>query len=352
VSSKRLRYSHLALGCSIVLLVAVVGLFGEWGASGVTLGARSLQLSDSRPSAQADYIVAFTGQTAGSVGSVRVQFCVNDPLIGTPCTAPAGFDVSAAVLSSQSGMGGFSIDAGNTTTNVLVLTRPPAPSVPGNSTYTLTGVTNPSAEASYYVRLETFASIDATGANTDHGGMAFAIGSPVTVSTVVPPYMLFCAASNMPDLSCGTASGNSIDFGDFSTTSTRTGQTRLLIATNAEFGYNISVIGTTLTSGNNVIPAVTGGDFSRIGTSQFGLNLAANTTPPTGAGPQGPGAGTPAPGYGAANVYRFNSGEAIATGTGVEDLHRFTVSYVVNISQSQPPGVYVSTLTYVSLANF
>jgi hypothetical protein len=315
------------------------------------LGARSLQISDSRKSATAEYALSLSGQSAGTVGSIRAQFCSNDSLIGLPCTAPSGFDISAATLTAQSGMGGFSISPA-TTANVMILTRAPGPSVPGTSSFTFSGVTNPDAEGSYYVKLETYATDDASGTHTDYGGLAFAIVNPISISTRVPPYLLFCVATSIPAYSCDDASGDFIDFGELSSKATSTGQTQLLAASNADNGYSIRVVGTSLTSGNNVIPPLTATDFSRIGTSQFGLNLTSNATPPVGSGVQGPGAATVTADYSTPDEYRFVSGETIASVPVADSYRLFTASYIVNISPSQPSGVYTSTITYVGLANF
>lgn len=352
MASKRLRTYHLALGLIAVLLFTVAGPLRVWFAEGARLGNRSLQLSDNNISANTNYTLSFAGQSGGTVGSVRAQFCANDPLIGTPCTAPSGFNISSATLTSQSGMTGFTIDTAATTANVLVLSRAPAPAPAGNSVYVFSGVTNPSAAGSYYVRLETFSSIDASGSDVDYGGLAFAVSGGINVSTYVPPYLLFCAGVVIQPYDCSTASGNYIDFGELSSTQTSTGHTQLLVATNANNGYTVWVTGNTLTSGNNTIAAMAASDVSRTGVSQFGLNLRANSTPPTGTDVQGTGSGAVAAGYNVPNFYRFNSGEAIASSPGPDDYRLYTASYIVNISKGQPAGVYVSTITYIGLANF
>ncbi len=86
--------------------------------------------------------------------------------------------------------------------------------------------------------------------------------------------------------------------------------------------------------------------------SQFGINLRANATPTVGSEPSGPGLGTPTADYNIPDRYKFNSGEVIAGYTAPEDTRRYTVSYLVNVSNAQPVGIYVTTITYVSLANF
>jgi len=351
VTIKRPRQHHIVLGITAVLLFIAAGPLQFWGASGAELGNRSLQLSDARASATATYRLSFDIQTAASLGSIRVQFCANDPLIGQPCTPPSGFDLSGATLAAQTGTTGFSI-SGTSTPNVLILTRSAAVAVPGPASYRLDGVINPAAGGSYYARLESFASTDASGPNIDYGGLAFAITTVISVNATVPPYMLLCTGVTIQPFDCATAQGDYVNFGEFRPTQTSTGQTQMLIATNAGNGYTVRPIGTTLTSGNNVIPALSANDISRPGTSQFGFNLRANSTPGFGSNPQGPGSGTFTPNYGQIDFYRFNSGEIIASSTTSDDYRLYTVSYMVNVGQNQPPGVYVTTLTFVALASF
>jgi hypothetical protein len=125
----------------------------------------------------------------------------------------------------------------------------------------------------------------------------------------------------------------------------------MVIASNAGGGYSMWVAGTSMTSGANVITAMTGGTAQK-GTSQFGLNLIANTNPAVGQNPVGPGAGGVAAGYSQPDHFRFNSGDTLASVTLPDDLRKYTVSYIVNIPSNQPGGVYSTTLTYVCLANF
>lgn len=320
-------------------------------AYGAELLNRTLTLSDSSASAtNVTYKINVDLATAGTLGSIEFQFCSNDSFVGDPCTAPAGMDALSAHLASQSGATGFSI-AGNSTSNDIIIGRTPAAAVAGTVAYEFSNITNPAAAGSYYVRIITYASSDGSGAATDSGGLAFALNTAVTVSAQVPPYVLFCVATAITNFDCSTASGDYIDLGTFGADHTNDANTELVAASNAQNGYSIYVSGTTLTSGNNVLPAMTGGT-SQIGTSQFGLNLAANTTPQVGQTAQGPGLGAPTANYSQTNHYRFTSNDVIATAATADDYRKYTVSYVVNVSHAQAPGVYANTLTYICLANF
>jgi hypothetical protein len=125
-----------------------------------------------------------------------------------------------------------------------------------------------------------------------------------------------------------------------------------VVATNAANGYTTYVQGTTLTSGNNVIPALSTQDIARPGVGQFGINLRANANPAVGQNVSGPGTSLPTPDYATQDRFKYVSGASVATAAVADDYRKFTVSYIVNIPREQEIGVYVSTLTFVSLANF
>jgi hypothetical protein len=312
---------------------------------------RSVQIGSGVPGATTTYQLDFTIATAGTLGSIQAEFCSNDPLIGTACTPPNGFDISGATLSSQSGVAGFVIDPA-TTSNTLLLSRSPNGTAPVPVSFVLDDVVNPSDVGSFYVRLTTYASNDASGPIVDKGGIALAVAANINVSSYVPPYLLFCSGLVIVSYDCNTASGNYVNFGELSSTTTKADKSEMVVATNAAFGYGIFLGGSTMNSGTSTIPALTASDVSRPGTSQFGINLAANTSPPVGNSASGPGNGDVDPEYAIVDRFRFNPGEQLASGPGVSDYRKFTVSYIANIAKSQPAGIYVSTLTYICMANF
>lgn len=334
----------------LVVPLIVVGLL-YFSLANAALPQRSIQIGDNQSSAVTSYLVSTDLSTAVTMGSIKVEFCSNSPLPTEPCLVPAGFDVSAATLSNQTGETGFTIDP-STTANILVLTRAPALTTATTLSFELTGVTNPSTPGAYFARLETYPTSDASGAYDNFGGLALEIASTLQVSATVPPYLLFCGGVTITGFDCDTVSGDYINFGNFLPTTTKTAQTEMVTATNAGSGYNITVNGPTLTSGNNVIAAMAAQDVSRPGVNQFGLNLVANTTPAVGVNPQGTGLATIMPEYSVPDRYKFVSGDTIATRNDSDEYKKFTVSYIVNISSNQPVGVYVTTLSYICLANF
>jgi len=350
-SRKTLKLSYIAkvaapLFVGVGLLALLLPAFGS-----PDLALRSLQLSNSQASQVGQYEVAFTIQDASAVGSLKLEFCSNSPLEGFSCTAPNGFDVSNASLVQSNGFIDMSIT--NRTANSLVLSRPPTPVTPPLTViFTLTGVTNPSDNGSYYLKLSTYGSVDASGSRISFGAMAFAINTIINISAEVPPYLLFCAGVTISGLDCSNVTGNYINFGNLSVNQSSSAASQFLAATNAANGYNVSVSGTSLTSGNNVISALSAQDISRPGVSQFGMNLRANSDPSIGADPTGPGSGQPSTDYNTPDKYTFRSGDIVAGSGAVEDYRKYTASYIVNISRNQASGVYASTLTYTSTANF
>jgi hypothetical protein len=145
-------------------------------------------------------------------------------------------------------------------------------------------------------------------------------------------------------------------------------------STNAERGYSITVNGATLTSGSNTIPGMSAQAAGAKGTSEFGMNLRANTTttstPAFGAEltPASNGTalkGQANTGYQTADQFKFVSGDSVANsassggalGTvgaspGPTNSQVYTASYIVNASGIQPPGTYTTTLTYICTALF
>lgn len=347
--NKLLTRQRIFLLPLIALLTAGVWPTSRLAAADVV--QRSIRVSSGQ-AAQSGvaYRVAFSTITTSPIGSVRVQFCANSPLIDDPCTAPAGFDISNATMASQNGMTGFVISS-NTTAHEMVIGRPPAVEGPIASVYLFAGVTNPLNGGSMYARIYTYPTSDGTGPYTDGGGLALYFQGGVGVSAEVPPYLRFCLGESITNFDCNTATEPFSDIGTLSPLVTGLAQSQLVVATNADGGYSMWVQGGTMTSGNNTIPAMTG-TASQRGVSQFGINLRANTSPVIGQDPAGPGGATVAAGYNQQNQFRFQSGDFLTTATAPDDNRKFTVSYVVNVADDQPGGIYATTLTYIVLANF
>lgn len=332
------------------LLIAALLLYIYHQALASPLANRSVVIGSSTPSANTTHDFRFTIQSISPLGSIEFEYCDNSPFIGTPCNAPVGLNLSAAVLSSQTGETGFTIDP-SSSVNRLVLTRVPVPPSAIPVTYTFSNVINQSAtNAPVYVRISTFASSDTSGPRTDEGAVLYSTASQVLIAGYVPPFLTFCTGVTVA-VNCTSANGSFLNFGELSTTQTRFLSSEFSGATNDPGGFSTSLSGITMTSGSNVIPALTLAQPSQPGTSQFGMNLRANTLPAVGQEPQGLGTSNPLPPVDTPNLFAFNN-QVITNSTIPTDFRKFTASYIVNISSSQRPGVYNTTLTYIAVAAF
>ena len=315
------------------------------------VSSRSVALSNSSSGATSNYLVSFIlNNHTTPLSTIVIQFCSNSPLTNEPCDLPIGMNTTASVLNKEIGNSGFVLD--NTTNGTLLLSR--GASIPNGQLnyYQFINITNPTYNGEYFARVMTFATADTSAPDIEYGGFAIAITPSLTINTAVPPYISFCLAVTIPNLSCSDMDGDSLDLGDLQTYSSNSGSYQFLVASNSPTGYSVSVYGTTLTSGNYTIPALSTPSPPQYGVSQFGINLVANTQPDVGENPVGDGSSQPTANYGIANEFTFNNGDVVAADSHNSAYTRYTNSAMVSISKAQPAGVYSTTLTYIAVANF
>jgi hypothetical protein len=342
---------------SRLLLVVVVFVFICLGlsrpASATTITDRSITLGIYTPSAVTSQDFKFTLPTTNNVGSMVFQYCSDTPsFYSATCAAPVGLDVSAAVITSQTGNSGFAIDNADTVANRLVLTRPAAAGNLLPNEYLFNNTTSPStAGQTVYVKISTYVSTDGSGPTIDTGAVAFAVQNIFNVDAFVPPFLQMCVGVTVaPD--CSSIVGDSVDLGILSSTAANKGQSQYAVATNDISGYVVFALGTTMTSGNNLIASLGAPAASFPGTGQFGINLRANLIPAVGQDPVGLGTGTPSANYNIPNRFVYNDGDSISSSPLPSNYNRMTVSYLVNIPKSQAPGIYSTTITYVATVQF
>lgn len=300
-----------------------------------------------------------------NVGSIQFLYCT---LAADACSTPAGLDTTSATLDAQTGTTGFTMD--NTTNGEPFITRTAASVTPGTVSYTLNNITNPSTNnESFFVRITSFASIDATGTPTDQGTVAASTSEQIYLSGIMPESLVFCTGATIditplitgvPD--CSTATAGTIAFNQaFSPTDTATSSSQMFASTNAGSGFAITVNGPTLTSGSNTIAGMGATGPVIHGVGQFGLNLKLNTTAtsatPVGAEISQPSNGTnfqaaPATDYGTVDEFKFVPGDVVAESPAGTDSQIITVSYIANVPGSLPAGTYVTTLTYICTPTF
>jgi len=337
---------------ALIILVSGAGLIFSRPAAAVTILNRSVTLSTYTPSATASHDFKFTFPTTADVGSISFEYCSNSPSFYSACTAPGGLDLSSAGLASQSGNAGFAVNSAASTANRIVISRTAIAGIVAPSEYVFNSVTNPSAAGqTVYVKISTHTAQDASDSNIDTGAVAFAVQNVFNVNAFVPPFLQMCVGVTVaPD--CSSVAGDSVDLGILSSTIANKGQSQYAVATNDITGYVVFALGTTMTSGNNIIPSLSSPAASFPGTGQFGINLRANLIPIVGQDPVGLGTGIPTADYNIPNRFTFNDGDSISASSLPSNYNRMTVSYLVNVPKSQPPGIYSTTLTYVATVQF
>lgn len=312
---------------------------------------RSVTITNPKAGEVTDHLFSFEFQNNITIGSVAFEYCNNAALLNSPCTPPPGLDIEQADLDFQSGITGF-VEHPNTTANRYVISRAPSNDGPGIAQYLLGGFQNHSvSNDTVYVRIYAYASDDGTGAHTDAGAVAYATTESLTVGGYVPPFLIFCVGVTV-ELDCTSSEGNLIDLGELQPNLTSVATSQYAGATNDGSGYTVAIYGTTLTSGNNVIPALTTPQGSLTGVSQFGINLRDNSSPDVGTNVLGPGSSNPTAGYNLVDNFKYTPGEIISQSPTSTNFDRMTVSYMVNVSEDQAPGIYNSTFTYIAVATF
>ncbi|QQS19960.1 hypothetical protein IPL85_00655 [Candidatus Saccharibacteria bacterium] len=234
INYNALRRPAAALSALALVVGAAMPVLLTSVASAAQMTYRSIQLSDSGPSGNANipsgvgsgtsvaYKIKFT--TAAAVQSFVVDFCSASPLINDNCTAPTALDVSTASLTAN---GTWSL--GTLTAGHLEFTNTSSQSA-GAFTFEVTGITNPSTLGSFYGRITTYAnatygtyaSAASTGNYVDYGGVAMSTVNTITVTARVMEQLSLCtsggvAVTNANNLtaagSCGSATAPAITLG-------------------------------------------------------------------------------------------------------------------------------------------
>jgi hypothetical protein len=371
------------LGTTVIMLglLLQIGQSNQAFAAQITNRSLTLQAGTdggSKPGGVVNHFFAFTIPSTGNVGSIQFQYCT---LAAGACTTPTGLVTSSATYGSESGATGFSLV--NTTNGAPYITRSASSISSGTPvSYQLLGVTNPtntncyggtapqSNNCTFYVRITTYATTNATGGVSDAGVVAASTATQISLTGQMPESLVFCTGGTVgttvgvPD--CGTATSGAVAFNQlFSPTDTATATSQMAASTNAGSGYAITVNGTTLSSGLNTITAMGTSTTGVRGIGQFGLNLKANTvatsTPAVGTEVAPAANGTNYKGqavlnYNSVDNFKFVTGDTVANssngGAGGTDAQIFTVAYIVNVSGSQPAGTYTTTLTYICTPTF
>lgn len=178
----------------------------------------------------------------------------------------------------------------------------------------------------------------------------------------------YCARASIGDVSGGTASdgvstasfgsvtpdepslevivdqGES-NLGELTTETTKFKAVTVRIRNYLSNGYILQINGDPPKYGNHFLSTPSTPTAASPGTEQFALNLAANTSPNVGsAAVQVPSSetsfGTVEPAYATPNMFKYTPGETVARSIRESGRTDFTISMIVNVSNSTPAGRY------------
>lgn len=323
------------------------------------------------PSGFVDHLFSFTVPSSTNVGSVKFEYCT---IASGTCTAPTGLDVTGATLGTNTGdITGLAM--GTKTANSAIVTRVAAAVTTNTGTVVrLNSVVNPSVLGSFFVRITTYSSTDATTGATDAGTVTASTAQAIELSGTMPESLIFCTGGTVT-ANCSSSTAGTVSFNQlFSPTSSSYATSQMAASTNAGDGYAITVNGATLYSGTNFIPAMAAAAAPSVGVSQFGMNLKENLVTLDGdngdidfgaeitAASDGVGLkGQAVTGYNTSDVFKYVSGDTVANSgydgasnntLGPTNSQVYTASYMVNVAGNQYAGTYTTTLTYICTPTF
>lgn len=356
-------------GCLLVVAAfafAIVSALQPAPASAYGLiSSRYIRMSSSGNGAtNTAYAVGFTTVTNNqTMGSIVLEFCSNNPIIGDTCTAPTGFNTNFAAPLTLNGLTGnatgLTISGINSTANKLVLTRTPGAVANGAITFelgngTTNGLTNPTnTNTTFFTRITTHAAADGTGAAIDAGGVALSTANLLNVTAKVQETLVFCVYTGV---NCA-AGGSAVTLGDSNgvlaaTNTTYTSTANYDLASNALGGVAVKLKGDTLTSGAFTITphgSTCTADSVSTSTEQFGFRVSATGTGQTAAANYNCLAGNHA--FDVANTNTMY-GQNVTTTAGATDVSTSTIELAAKAAGTTEAGIYTSTLTLIATATY
>jgi len=187
--------------------------------------------------------------------------------------------------------------------------------------------------------------------STSVGSMAGGTSSSANGSATFGP-----VTPNEPLLEMIVENGTS-SLGVLNAETTATTTMIVKIRTYLSSGYMLQIVGNPPKYGNHTLPALSSQTASTPGVEQFGINAVANTTPSVGANPvQVPDAqtsfGMVNDHYDNANQFMYSSGDVVAHSSSASGQTDYTISMILNISNSTPAGSYKGDFAAVVIPVF
>lgn len=374
-----LRVFNRQAGFVIAIAALLLALVLPTLASAAQVTERSVALSSSATTATGvTYKVKFTAVQAA--GAFVIDFCSNSPIVLESCTAPTGFDASAAATATAN----YSI-ADKTTSKVVVASTITASQ---QVEVDVSGITNPSATGQLYARIITYdtsanaiANYTTTalgGGAADTGSVAIAITNKIAVSAAVLESMLFCVSGTTIPADCASTTSTALKIGETTGTAkalsagaVSTGDIYTQLSTNAASGAVVNLkssatdCGGLLRAGDvtgacDIKPALQTG--ITLGQAKFGV--LANAEADTGTSPTGLLQAVTGSGYNGTTYalnYVAGNGSGVTsvfgdpfldTNTAPANNKNMKLTFGASVTNSTPAGLYSADLSLIATGKF
>lgn len=324
----------------LLALLVVPGL-----TSAASLDSESIALSNPTISATGvTYTIIVSNQSAVTIECVKVRFTDTLGSAGLP----TGMDISAVTLGGTSTVvptPGLWTTTGVNATGEVSITKllGETPAGGGSRSIVLSGIKNGSVNnTTYYAEISTYSNSSCTTLVDTDGVALYVFTTGVLITSTVADTLNFSIdpSCSMGQLTPATTGNCSLD---------------MHASTNHATGYTISYTAPSTMHESLNADSITAigatAATSTTGIKQFGFNLVANTTPPTGFNPSG-GGGTALGQYAIANKFAFiTSGANIASAAALSADTLYRISFIANTAPNMVSGNYVAQQTYTIVAN-
>lgn len=379
------------VGFVVAIAALLLALVVPALASAAEVTTRSISLSSaSKGATDVSYSVAFTPQN--TAGAVVIDFCSDSPSIGATCTTPAGFSAASASIAEADDEDFTIYTTGSADdANTVVIASEMNGGTPVS--FTLEGITNPSAAGSIFARIVTYDTSENAGSyvsnesnatdtdRVDTGSVAIAIRDTIAVSGAVHESLTFCVSGATIAADCDGAATPVLELGEgegalkaLSASAVSTGDLFTQISTNAASGAVVNLKSDSLECGGLINSSKPGcfigpaldfeEDFLK-GSALFGVKVASDSDP-TGEGVVSDGTFQVATGANYnSTAFFLNYVEGDQTGvtsvfgdpildTGNEPASNknMKLTFGASVSNTTPAGKYAANLSLIATGKF
>ena len=357
--------------------IVIAGVLGAAAlVSAEQLPERSVQLS-SASAAATGVTYSFDFTVNSLAGAFVIDFCTT-PLAGTACVAPAGMTVASSTISTP-GYTKVAMDA-----NTLAVTADIAASA--KATFTIDGITNPSASGLVYARIvtydtptnaQTYTSDSLGTGSVDGGTVAFSITDTIAVSGSVMESVTFCVSGVQIGANCSGVQRPVLKLGEqigdviaLTPSKVSEGIIYAQVSTNAANGVTINLKSSALNCGGllragdltacDIAPALDQ-DITE-GQPKFGVKVASAAD--TGANPNGMLRAAGGSMYGASRFsLNFINGNAsgvtstfgdpfLDTNNAPANNKNVALTFGASVANNTPAGLYSADISLIAAGKF